>query len=602
MTGHGVGCIQPQVRQVYKQHHSIILCLQHSVGSQATNRNQNEAGKFPSFQPIPDTSINATQDPLFYRYCCKLQYCHFKPSLGTLWSEGCCCAALTMPSPTQESKTPQNWATRAAELKQELMARRGPMTVKSESGIIKIDSQNSVDSMSTNSPSSNVIPGLASTNTPPPTPQNMTSAPNDKAQKIQNHLKELGRIIAFGAAKSQVTKIVKTMKMPQYGPFAPNHTTSLPPKATTYMADCKKTKAKAGDPVTKEIHPINQVSTVTDKKNATVGSPAHDIEDSKSLQARLRDGGKDLEDGEIQSNGSKASGQSDAKRVLLPSAPISRSAASKTLASTTPQEQTSQNSTKMTLPLQKTPHPDNPASEPRPRDETPPTAPLSHKRRGWELQHYRPSLKEARGDWTHETRGNTRKPLHLPPLAPTRPDSPIYKHLHDRYSEHDRPTSQDRDLDDWLSFTGWHNPDFRADFLQRKRRLAYLDREKNEIEQERAELMSADKRASGLETVGYRSSGSIRDGADEFEANYPSCNAGRELFGSPAPGSRQKREYTSDGENQSRRKMSRVDLEGRIRDSSRGQNDLKYGARGDFFRPSRSTPDHLARKYGPKFS
>lgn len=588
-TAHAAGL------QTTSQHHSLFIA---SVGLQATNRNQNNVGEFLSFQATStDTPINVPLEPLFCSICCKFLHLHSIPFLGAPGSESCCCAALKMSSPTQESKKPQNWASRAAELKQELMARRVPMAIKSDPSIFKMNSQDSVGSMSTKSTSSNAVPGLASTNTPPPTPQNINSAPDDEeAQKVQNHLKELGRIIAFGAAKTQMPKIVKTMKMPHDGPFAPKHITSLPPKPTIDMADRKKIKAKRAEtPIAEEIHPIKQVSTVTNKENATVGSPAQDIKDSKLLQVQLHDGGKELEDGEIQSNGSQASSQSDAKRVLLPSAPISRSATTKPLASTTPHEPTSQNPTKMTLPLQKTSLPEKPASAPSPRDKTPPTAPHSHKHRGWELQHYRPSLNEARGDRAHDPREHTRRPLHLPPLAPSRPDSPIYKHPHDRYSEHDRPTTQDRDLDDWLSFTGWHNRDFRADFLQRKRRLALLDREKIEIEQERAKLMSADNRASGLETVGYRSSGSVRDGADEFEADFPSRNAGRELFSSPAPGNRLKREYTSDRENLSRRKMSRMDKGGRRRDSS------NYGPRGDPSRARRSTPDHVAREYDPEF-
>lgn len=469
------------------------------------------------------------------------------------------------------------------------MARRAPMAAKSESSIFKMKSQDSMGSMSTKSTNSNAVPGLASTNTPPLTPQNITSAPSDEeAQKIQNQLKELGRIIAFGAAKLEVPKVVKTMKMPHDGPFAPKHTTSLPPKPTIDMAHCKKNKGRE-TPITKKIHPIKQVSTVTDKKNATVGSPAQDIKDSKSLQVHLGDRGKDLEDGEIQSNGSQASSQSDAKKVLLPSAPISRSATTKTTTSTSPREQTAQNPTKMSLPLRKTSVSEKSAREPTPRDETPPTGPRSHNHRGWELQHYRPSLHQARGDRDHSSRGHTRRPLHLPSLAPSRPDSPIYQHPNDRYSEHDRPISQDHDLDDWLTFTGWHNRDFRADYLQRKRRIAFLDRE---IEHERAKLMSADQHALISETVGYHSSGSIRDGTDEAEADRPSRNAGRELFGSPAHGIRRKREYTSDGENQSRRKMSRVD------DSDRRRDSFNYGPRGDVPGPRRSTPDHLPCKYG----
>lgn len=573
-TAHAAG-LQPT-----SQHHSLLTT---SVGLQAMDRNQNNVGRFLSFQATTtDSPTKVSQTPSFCRYCCRYQYFRSNPSLGAPWSEGCCCAALKMSSPTQESKTPQNWATRAAELKQELMARRAPMAVKSESSISKMKSQDSVGSMSTKSANSNAVPGLASTNTPPLTPQNINSAPSDEeAQEIQNKLKELGRIIAFGAAKSKVPKTVKTMKMPHAGPFAPKHTTSLPPKPTIDMAHC----------ITKNIHPIKQVSTFTDKKNATVGSPTQDIKDSKSLQVHLGDRGKDLEDGEIQSNGSQASSQSDAKKVLLPSAPINRSATTKTPTSTSPREQTAQNPTKMTLPLRKTSVSEKPAREPTPRDETPPTASRSHNHRGWELQHYRPSLHQARGDRDHSSREHTRRPLYLPPLAPSRPDSPIYKHPNDRYSEHDRPTSQDRDLDDWLIFTGWHNRDFRADYLQRKRRIAFLDRE---IEQERAKLMSADQHALIFETVGHHSSGSIRDGTDEAEADHPSRNAGRELFGSPAPGSRRKREYTSDGENQSRRKMSRVDNPDRRRDS------FNYGPRGDVPGPRRSTPDHLPCKYGPK--
>lgn len=529
-----------------------------------------------------------------------------------------------MSSPPQESKTPQNWAVRAAELKEELMARRGLMVARSESSNSKMNSQNSLGSMSSSSPSSNVLPRLASTSTPPPTSQDMTSGPNhEEAQKIQNQLKELGRIIAFGASKTQVPKIDKTVKMPHVGSFAANHAASLPSKPTTDVADCEEVKAREGETsTTKEIHPMTQVSTNINTENATVSTPGHDIKGTKSRQVQPNDGTKDTadddeinkvqlekqrkssriredttpEDGEIQSNDSQASSQSKVKGVLLPSAPISRSAASKALPSTSPHEPTSQNPTKMTLPLLEASLPEKPASEPAPQDETPLMASHSHKRRGWELQHYRPSLHQARRDRANDFRGQTRRPLRLSPLAPSHPDSPKYKQSRHPNFEHDKPTSQDRDLDDWLSFTGWHDRDFRADFLQRKRRLAYLDREKNEIEQERAKLMSADEHALvGSETVGYRSRGSVHNGADEFVADFPSRNAGRELFNSPEPAIRRKREYTSDGENRPSRKMSRLDTGDRHR---RRRDSSNYRPRGHVLDARRSTPDHLAGEYG----
>lgn len=538
--------------------------------------------------------------------------------------------------PNTRERGSQNWAARAAELKLQLMAAKDRMGVQSEISISEIESQRSAVSMSTNSTKTTPKSLAASTHAQPPTSQNIMSAlDHDEAQKLQKDFKELEKIIAFGAARKAALDTAKTMKLPHGGPFAPKHTISIPPKPSINMTDHNGIQAKEAEIADTKKSLLNrQFSTDADKDKTITSCPPQDIKNSKSAQVQRYDGSKHLddnridgpqhekqrkssrreadtpEDGEIRSSGSQASSNSTAPSQLLPSAPLSRSVASKTPASATSQQQTSHHSKKI-LPVQKLGLPEKSVSKPNPRSQTPPTAPRSQGRHGWELQHYRPSTSEAQAARDHDPRGTTRKSLNLPPLAPYRPDSfSRHKNPRDSYPEHDKPTPHDRDLADWLSFTGWHNREFRADFLQRKRRLAHLEREKHEIEQERAELMAADPadergrrplRFNNDTAASYRSnSSSVRDGADAFESvdyyyYHPSRHLGRELFrSSPAPGHRRKRGYTSDGENEAPRKMNRMDTGGRRRESS-----SNYGPRGDFFRDTRKTPDRLAREYLP---
>lgn len=535
-------------------------------------------------------------------------------------------SAQNVMSNTRE-RSSQDWAARAAELKLQLLAGKDRTEIPSESSTSDRESQSSAVSMSTDYTKTVPRSLAAPTKALPPAPEIMTAeVDHNEAQKLQKDLKELEKIIAFGAARIPALNSANIMKLPHGGQFTIKHTASTPPKSSINMNDRKKGQAneaeiadRKGDLATR------RVSYDTDKDHTTTRTPPQDIKTLESSQIQLNDDSKHLdddyigrchskeqrkssrieadtpEDGEIQSNGSQASSQGDAQGTLLPSARLSRSAtsiSSNTPASTTRQEQTLPH-IKTTLPVQKMADPEKSVSRPSPRDQTPPMAPRSQRRHGWELQHNQPSPSEAQKDQDRDRnpRGSTRRPFRQPSLGPARPDAPIRKHPRDSYFEHDRAPLHDRDLKDWLSFTGWHNREFRADFLQRKRRLAYLDREKDEIEQERAELMSTEQgvRALRFDSLSYRSNSSVRDDADGFEADHPPRNSGRELFSSPAPGHRRKREYTSDGDNEAPRKMNRMDTGDRRRDAS------SYGSRVDFpFGDPRRTPDHLASEYGPR--
>ncbi|KAJ4402521.1 hypothetical protein N0V82_010773, partial [Gnomoniopsis sp. IMI 355080] len=419
----------------------------------------------------------------------------------------------------------------------------------------------------------------------------------NEAQQLQEELKELERIISFrpSEARSLTTTIAKKLSAHAFQSAAnqmPSTSVNMPIKQT----DQKKQKDETDETVPQELHPKDPTST---DDNKTVSNPQQIIRGSgpQPLKVMLHDvvkaldekhvekpqssqnigttkGNSTLEDCKVLAIGPQDSQGGDVKKALLPGSPPSMNPFMKKVASDLPPKQVSQpppSTSTNTLQTQQHPMPEKEVDKPRAQDPTPPSAPRNPLPTGRETQNYRPSWNRAPVDRINERRrgGNTR----LPSPIPRRPSLPPpalpsssnnnnnYYRPRDPDLELEKFASRDRDLQDWLVFTGWHNRGHRADFLQRKRRLAELDRGRREIEQERARLMSAE------------------DDLIKTDDFYASWNTGsREPLGSPTPRIR-KREYIGDYEDESPRKMSRQDNREDRRDlSARATGD--YGKRG----------------------
>lgn len=142
-----------------------------------------------------------------------------------------------------------------------------------------------------------------------------------------------------------------------------------------------------------------------------------------------------------------------------------------------------------------------------------------------------------------------------PPRETRRPSQAIY----DTYRPSDHGShvprnrhvaaTQDRDLQDWLAYTGWNDEDYRRRFLDRQRRLADIDRE-------RAALLEADQREVATRRDGGTDASRPPPFSEPHRAGGP-----RELFG-PSP-SGFKREYPTehpnDYDNAHPRKFARMD-------------------------------------------
>lgn len=145
----------------------------------------------------------------------------------------------------------------------------------------------------------------------------------------------------------------------------------------------------------------------------------------------------------------------------------------------------------------------------------------------------------------------------------------------DPYLDLERLASQDRDLRDWLQFTGWNDEGYRRRTLDRQRRL-------DEIDRERAALMDAD--ADERENMTRRDGGpdpAVRElRASElrrYEPDLSTRHAGRDLFspdwrgdypGFPTSGF--KREYGGDHDVGSPRKVARTYSKGSRHGPARG--------------------------------
>lgn len=481
---------------------------------------------------------------------------------------------LKMLSTTPQSKLPQHWIARAAELKAELMATRYPVNGRSGPSVeihSQIESQNSVSSIS---PSSDAIIRSASTNTLAlaPAPQQMASAAHETdVHELQKEMKELEKIIAFGPSNAQLSTTANNGTQPPDAPAATEHVPSTPVKLPINTADCKDNKDETSKTVLQSMHPKEHKSN---DANEAVSKPHMDIRASQPSNVNQRDmigalhndnklinttqpfkktkNGNikenwNLADGKMPPKGPQVSKEGNIKEVIQPGSPPSNSPVPKTPASGLPQKTAAHPPASTNAPqIQRHPVPEKPVSKLPAQDTAPPPGPRNYMGNNWELQHYRPSANRAPVDRKiHEPRGSIRLPSPVLPWLSLPPDLSTDYRPRDPDFELEKLASKDRDLEDWLVFTGWHSQEYRADFLERNRRLAHLDRERRQIEQERARLMSADECAPKT----ARFCGSIGGAEPEFKADHDSRNIGRDLFGSPPPRPR-KREYISDCEDE----------------------------------------------------
>lgn len=499
-------------------------------------------------------------------------------------------------SPAPHSESSQIWVARAAELKKELMARKHPVNGKT-SPVVEIHSQvGSQNLLSFISPSSNATARITTTNLLTPATQAIASAMQEnEAQKIQEELKELERIISFSPSEVPLLTNNTAKKLSSHAfQTATNHTPSTLIDKPSKQTEHKEQKDKTDETVLHTVYPKSSART---DANKTVGNPQEAIHGSGSqpLKVELYHDVKDLDKKHVETSQSSLKTSNtkenptpaafrgdDVKKTLLPGSPPSMNTMMEGLAFDPPQRRASQPPPATNI-LQTQQHlvPEKPVSKPSAQDTTPPSAPYKPTLTGRETQHYRPSFIRGPVDQIHHDRrrgGSTRPPRSPVPPRPSLPppDVPSSSYNNNNYYrppprdpdlELEKFASRDRDLQDWLVFTGWHNRGHRADFLQRKRRLAQLDRERQEIEQERAQLMSS---------ANDDGDGTIK--TEDYDL-YSSRNPSRQLSGLPAPRIR-KREYVSDYENESPRKMSRQDN----RDDRR---DL----------PARDTGDYSKRGY-----
>lgn len=113
-----------------------------------------------------------------------------------------------------------------------------------------------------------------------------------------------------------------------------------------------------------------------------------------------------------------------------------------------------------------------------------------------------------------------------------------------RPARDDRMTHYDRDLRDWLTYTNWHDEGYRARFLERKRRLA-------EIEREKVELLEADQRENTTRPTAEPQEPPFSSGPARPLANRTDLRA-----------TGFKRELFRDEEANGPRKVSRIDHRG----------------------------------------
>lgn len=425
------------------------------------------------------------------------------------------------------------------------------------------------------------IPGLgaiAATNTHTTmTPSMAYTLPKTDAQELQMGLsKEDHKSSDHSSPKSRSFTTSNSEKLSLVLQSAPNHELSTPTIPSNNAADHKDNKIESAKTVILQSRIPEKHSSINGTNGGEIASSSKPgVANSEPSRVNLIDNGKDLtnqpkkhssklQPSNRDSNGSQGSKEGNTKEnITLNSAPRRKFPVIDSTASRPSQTQAPMRSpTATTLLIPKQPVPEKPATRPFVRDWTPLSAPYTHMRNDWELQHYRPSTNKDQVASIHEPRGSSKWP---DPRGSQPPARNHFQHYpRDLGSELDALAYQHRDLHDWLSFTGWHDHDYRLGLLHRKRRLADLDREKNEIDKERAELLSADERALKKPTR-------FRDGfggMDDFEIDYTSRNAGRELFISPLMRSR-KREYNrSDCGADFPRKMSRVDGRADRRDSS----------------------------------
>lgn len=520
--------------------------------------------------------------------------------------------SLTMPSPAPSPGANENWHARATELKAELMARKNAVTTISHPKpqcSLGTEPRTLESSVSPEAGSNAAAPTFAPASAP------NTMAPllhETDAQKLKQDLSEqVDQLIANEAPRAQPMTTTGSDKLLHDAPSAITHTCSTPTKPLIAATNRREKTAETTKTETLREHdPKKHQSTDGSKGHETVSSSKQDVDDPQPSTSEVDDrSGHVAKQGEAnkQANASsptspkeetskvrygsaqrqsaedskdlKTSGEGGAKGIPVSSAPLRRTPIPETPKSGQPQDEASSlRPTTAALPVSRPRAPPQPATEsaaPSSKDEAPPSALRDHKRNGSEPQNASSSVDPSRVTKGHEdeSRRSTRQP------APTCPQPParllIHHRPHDPVFELDILASHDRDLKEWLAFTGWHNRDYRAGFLQRQRRLVDLDREKHVIDQERAELVSADEHA--LRTARSHS-GSGR--ADDCATDYPPHNAGRELFSAPVPSSR-KREYLSDCEDDLSRKTSRGDGWGCQRGSFQGGRD-DYGQKTDY--------------------
>lgn len=489
----------------------------------------------------------------------------------------------------------QDWIARAAELKAELMARKKTDNTSPCPSMAPAPEKDAQDPASSFSSGANAT---ATTIAPPATFNTVASTlhKTDEHRLKQDLKEQVDQLIAQEASNAQSLTVVDGQKLSPdtQPPFTPGLASSAPAKLSINTADHKD---KGGE--TEKAVILQQVDLQKhrnangSKEHQTLSSPKPDVDVSKdnvaqeepkkrpvSSQTSKKKEGSDVQADPIPRNlreGLNAlqdsNNTSSANQHITCSTPMSKLPLLALPAPNPPKQQVDLPPSKSALEGQMHSALDKPATKSAiltSKDEAPRSAPRDHKNNDRELQRYRPKMDPARVNEGQKFRGSTIRAMPAGPQLPNR--SPSYYRQRDLDFDFDMLVSQNHDLKDWLVFTGWHNRDYRAAFLERKRRLADLDREKDEIDQERARLMSADEYA--LETARYRNG---ICGADDFKNDAFSRNTGKELFSSPLPSNR-KRDYVSEYEDEFPRKMSRVDTRDHRRESSREGRE-EYGKR-----------------------